>query len=157
MALHVEGVEDSGVKRQEALGSSGRFEALHLALAPSCRLVRILSPIVLAQAPLVASRQSDFGLCRAVRAQLVVTSTSGAKSLFLDSFASVSRLRPYRAVVARADREPRLHRQPRAAARTACPQSSRPGEWRGEFRPGALSEPDMILSYHPAHIVRPLP
>jgi hypothetical protein len=26
-----------------------------------------------------------------------------------------------------------------------------------EFRPRALSEPDMILSYHPAPIVRPLP
>jgi hypothetical protein len=26
-----------------------------------------------------------------------------------------------------------------------------------EFRPRALSEPDVILSYHPAPIVRPLP
>jgi hypothetical protein len=49
MALDVEGVEDSGVNGQEALGWSGRFETLHLALAPSCRLVRILGPIVLAQ------------------------------------------------------------------------------------------------------------
>ena len=27
----------------------------------------------------------------------------------------------------------------------------------GEFRPRALSEPDVILSHHPAPIVRPLP
>ena len=27
----------------------------------------------------------------------------------------------------------------------------------GGFRPRALSEPDVILSYHPAPIVRPLP
>jgi YCII-related domain len=33
--------------------------------------MRILSPIVLAQALLMASRQSDFGLCRAVGAQFV--------------------------------------------------------------------------------------
>jgi len=68
MALDVKGVLDSGVNGQKALGGSGRFETLHLALTPSCRLVRILSPIVLAQALLVASRQSDFRLCRAVRA-----------------------------------------------------------------------------------------
>jgi hypothetical protein len=46
MALDVESVLDGGVNGQEALGRSGRFETLHLALAPSCRLVRILSPIV---------------------------------------------------------------------------------------------------------------
>jgi hypothetical protein len=46
MALDVECVVDGGVNGQETLGGSGRFETLHLALAPSCRLVRILSPIV---------------------------------------------------------------------------------------------------------------
>src|SRR5580704_6714581 len=46
MALDVECVVDGGVNGQETLGGSGRFETLHLALAPSCRLMRILSPIV---------------------------------------------------------------------------------------------------------------
>ena len=36
MALDVEGVLDGGVNGQEALGGSGRFETLHLALASSC-------------------------------------------------------------------------------------------------------------------------
>ena len=50
MALDVECVVDGGVNGQETLGGSGRFETLHLALAPSCRLMRILGPVVCAQA-----------------------------------------------------------------------------------------------------------
>jgi hypothetical protein len=46
--------------------------------------MRILGPIVLAQAPLVASRQSDFGLCRAVRAQLLGHLHIGREGLFLE-------------------------------------------------------------------------
>jgi hypothetical protein len=57
MALDVESVLDGGMNGQEALGGSGRFETLHLALTPSRRQVRILSPIVLAQALFMASRQ----------------------------------------------------------------------------------------------------
>jgi hypothetical protein len=59
MALDVESVLDSGVNAQEAFGGTGRFEMLHLPLPPSCRLMRILGPIVCAQALLVASRQSQ--------------------------------------------------------------------------------------------------
>jgi hypothetical protein len=47
MALEVEDIVDRGVNRQEALGRSGRLETLHLVLASSNRLMRILSPIVL--------------------------------------------------------------------------------------------------------------
>src|ERR1700729_3701528 len=71
VALDVECVVDGGVNGQETLGGSGRFEKLHLALAPSCRLMRILGPVVFAQALVMASRQSNFGLRRAVRAQFV--------------------------------------------------------------------------------------
>jgi hypothetical protein len=46
--------------------------------------MRILGPIVLAQAPLVASRQSDFGLCRAVRAQLVGNQNIRREALFIE-------------------------------------------------------------------------
>jgi hypothetical protein len=49
MTLDVEGVLEGGVNGQEALGLSGRFETLHLAITPSYRLAQILSPIVLAQ------------------------------------------------------------------------------------------------------------
>ena len=71
VALDVECVVDGGVNGQETLGGSGRFETLHLALAPSCRLMRILGPVVCVQAVVMASRQSNFGLRRAVRAQFV--------------------------------------------------------------------------------------
>ena len=46
MALKVEGVVDRGMHVKEALGGSSRFEALHLALASSYRLMRVLGPIV---------------------------------------------------------------------------------------------------------------
>jgi hypothetical protein len=49
--------------------------------------MRILSPIVLAQALLMASRQSDFGLCRAVGAQFVGHQHPRSAALFLDQFA----------------------------------------------------------------------
>ncbi len=84
MALDVECVVDGGVNGQETLGGSGRFETLHLALAPSCRLMRILGPVVCAQALVMASRQSNFGLCRAVRAQLVGHQHIGREALFLE-------------------------------------------------------------------------
>jgi hypothetical protein len=46
VALEVEGVVDGGMHAQEALCGSSRFEALHLALSPPHRLMRVLSPIV---------------------------------------------------------------------------------------------------------------
>jgi hypothetical protein len=49
--------------------------------------MRILSPIVCAQALVVASRQSDFGLCRAVRAQLVRHQHIRREALFLEQLA----------------------------------------------------------------------
>jgi hypothetical protein len=88
--------------------------------------MRILSPIVRAQAPLMASRQSDLGLCRAVRAQFVCHQHVRREALFLkqlpQQFHGCS-------LVAST-----LHKQienlafiiNRAKARTAAPQSSRP-------------------------------
>ena len=87
MALDVECVVDGGVNGQETLGGSGRFETLHLALAPSCRLMRILGLVVCAQALVMASRQSNFGLRRAVRAQPVGHQHIGCKALFLEQLA----------------------------------------------------------------------
>src|SRR5271167_1952247 len=88
--------------------------------------MRILSPIVLAQALLVASRQSHLRLCRAVGAQLIGHDNIGCETLFLEQLAhqfhGCSLISPW------------LHQQienlafvvDRATARTACPQSSRP-------------------------------
>src|ERR1700688_4394332 len=49
--------------------------------------MRILGPIVLAQALLVASQQSDCGLCRAVRAKLIGHQHIGREALFLEQLA----------------------------------------------------------------------
>src|SRR5271166_6196693 len=89
--------------------------------------MRILSPIVLAQALLVASRQSHLRLCRAVGAQLIGHHNIGCETMFLEELAhqfhGCSLVSPW------------LHQQienlafvvDRAPeARTGCPQSSRP-------------------------------
>jgi len=47
MALDVESVVDGGVSGEEFLRRASALEALHLALPPSGRLMRILGPIVL--------------------------------------------------------------------------------------------------------------
>src|ERR1700722_1410469 len=49
--------------------------------------MRILSPIVLAHPLLIARRQSDLGLCRAIRANLVGHQHSGCEALFLEQLA----------------------------------------------------------------------
>src|SRR6476659_5514086 len=49
--------------------------------------MRILSPIVLAQRLLMARRQSDRGLCRAVGAKLVAHQHGGCEALFLEQLA----------------------------------------------------------------------
>ena len=127
MALDVERVLDGGVDRQESLGSSGRFETLHLPLASSSRLMRILSPIVLPQPLLVPSRQSHCGLCRAVRAKLVGDQNIRREALFLKQLAH--EFHGCSLVASPLHKEvegPRLRRQPRAGARTAGPRLLRP-------------------------------
>jgi len=57
MALKVEGIVDGGMHAEEALGGSGRFEALHFALAPSNNLMRIFRPIVLSKPLFVPAGQ----------------------------------------------------------------------------------------------------
>jgi hypothetical protein len=46
MALKVEGIVDGGMHAEEPLGGSSRFEALHLALSSSHRLMQeVFGPI----------------------------------------------------------------------------------------------------------------
>ena len=71
MALEVERVVDGGVHAEKALGRSGRLEALHLALSSSDRLVRILGPVVLAQALLMPGRKTQISPRGAIGPQLV--------------------------------------------------------------------------------------
>src|SRR3984893_5707199 len=56
---------------KEALSGSSRFEALHLALASSYRLMRVLRPIVLPKPLFVRTSQSQAPERRGVGAQLV--------------------------------------------------------------------------------------
>jgi hypothetical protein len=58
-SLHVADVVDDVVEGHDALGGSGRFEALHLALPSSHRLVRVFGPVVGAQTLLVLPREAD--------------------------------------------------------------------------------------------------
>ncbi len=53
MALDVEEIVDRGVYGKKSLGGGGRFEALHLALSSSHRLVRICRPIILSPSDLM--------------------------------------------------------------------------------------------------------
>src|SRR5215207_3371097 len=66
MTLDVEGIVDGGVRGEKSLSGAGGLEPLHLALPSSHRLVRVLRPIVLAQALLMLGRHADLGLCGAI-------------------------------------------------------------------------------------------
>ena len=55
----IEGVVYGGVDREEALSWSGGFEALLLAFSSSDRKVRVLSPVVGVQPPIVLGTPPD--------------------------------------------------------------------------------------------------
>ena len=71
MMLDVEGVVYGGVRGEEALSGAGGLEPLHLALPSSHRLVRVLRPIVLAQALLMLRRHAKLGLGGSIGGQFV--------------------------------------------------------------------------------------
>jgi len=71
MSLDVEDVVNGSVDRDKGLGRAGRFEALHLALSSSHRLVRILCPVVCTQALIVPPGESNQPQRRAVRSEFV--------------------------------------------------------------------------------------
>ena len=62
---------DGTMGRQEALGVADRLEALHLAFAPSGRLMRILGPVVEVLALAVLDPGQDLALGRAIAGQFV--------------------------------------------------------------------------------------
>jgi hypothetical protein len=123
MALDVEGVLDGGVNGQEPLGCSQLLEALHLAHTSSSRLMRILGAIALAQALLMVSRQSDFGLHRTLRAKLIGHQNIKREALFLKQLAHEFH---GRSLVA-PPLDKKVETSPSSStARTAATQSSRP-------------------------------
>jgi hypothetical protein len=78
VALEVEDVAGDRMHGQETLSGPGRFEALHLALSATNRLVRNLGSVVLSLPLLMKRQQLQFGEGSAVRAQLVVVIRVGA-------------------------------------------------------------------------------
>src|ERR1700719_4896182 len=87
MALKVEGIVDGGMNAQKALRRCRRFEALHLALAPSHYLVRILRPIVFSQALLMVAGKPEMPEGSAVGAQLVGRHPRRREALFAEQLA----------------------------------------------------------------------
>jgi hypothetical protein len=62
MAAEMEEVVDRVVRREEPLCLSWRFEPLHLSLASSRRLMRILSPVVKPLMPAMLDAATVLGL-----------------------------------------------------------------------------------------------
>ena len=70
MPAEVEGVMDSSVSGEEALGGAGRLEPLLLPLPSPHGLMRVFRPVVLAQALLMAAREAQLASGRTIGAQL---------------------------------------------------------------------------------------
>ena len=86
MSLKIEGVVDGGMDVEKALRRRGRLEPLHLTFSSAQGLMGVLGTIVLSDALLMVTAEPEMPQGRAVAAQLVVTSSFGAKPCFLSSF-----------------------------------------------------------------------
>ena len=73
IAAEVEQVVDLIVGGEKALSLAGRLEALHLSLASSGRLVRILRPVVQSFVPPMLDRGHHVCLCSVVAGELVAS------------------------------------------------------------------------------------
>src|SRR5271169_4580743 len=71
MTLDVEGVVDGGVCGKKLLGRTRTLEPLDLAFPPSCRLMRILSSVVLPSPALMPAFDPKLSNRDAVRSQVV--------------------------------------------------------------------------------------
>src|ERR1700716_1444675 len=86
VSLDVEDVVDGGVDGDKTLSGSGRFEALHLALPSSQRLVRVFGPVVGAQTLLGPPRTPDQRQRRAVGSDFVSDNQGRREALPLQQF-----------------------------------------------------------------------
>jgi hypothetical protein len=74
------------MNRNEALSGFGRFEALHLSLASSNRLVRVLGAVVGTQSLLMPSRETNFAKRSSIRSQFIGDDNRGDKALAAKEF-----------------------------------------------------------------------
>src|SRR5271157_1388913 len=85
MALDVENVVYGGVGGEELLGRACALEALHLALPPSGRLMRILGPIVLPSPAIMQVVDAEIEGCCAVGPQIISDQPLRSDGVFLSS------------------------------------------------------------------------
>ena len=159
MRLCVEAVVDGAVGREKSLCGTLGLEPLLLSFPPSDREVAVLRPVVLAHpASSVLVQNPELSQRCAIGSQLVRRDRLGMNALVLEEQAQ--KLHGRRRIPAC------LHENvehlalivdgaPKPQALSLDTDHEASGA--GEFHPRALSEPDVILSHHPAPIVRPGP
>ena len=121
-------------------------------------LMRILPSVVFPKPLLMPTGQSQSSKRAGVRAQLVGDQQSRSEALLLQQFAQqpLGRLLVASALDQNIEHDPGLvHGAPQPVLHTGDVQHEASGA--GQLHPRALSEPDVILSHHPAPIVRPRP
>ena len=158
MAGEVIKVGDGVMNRDEALKMAGGFEPLHDPLSSPGWLMLILGAIV---EPLVLTMlefHAHVLACRAIGSEPVRDQNTRNTSLFADELAQES--------LGGAPVTTALHQRVKheAVLIDGAPEpvflaadGDDEASGAGEFHPRALSEPDVILSHHPAPIVRPCP
>src|SRR5208337_2276422 len=154
MALLIEMVVDLGVNRTEFLQRLHTSKALHGPFSSSKWLMRILGAIVEPAADLLAIGVADLSHRRRVSAKPVGHDLPRSAVFLHDP---LEKLHRRRLVSLRSDDR----FQDLAFMIVSAPEIAelsvdlhKQVSGAEEFRPRALSEPDVILSYHPAPIVR---
>jgi len=120
--------------------------------------MRILRSIVAPSTALMAFCDSKLTGCSPIRAQVIRDELVWDKAIFLQKLAHQFERRPL--VASGLDENVEnftlgIHGTPEVDQ--ATPDFDIEASGAGEFHPRALSEPDVILSHHPAPIVRPCP
>ena len=120
--------------------------------------MRILRSIVAPSTAFLAFCESKITGCGSIRAQVIRDELVWDKAVFFQKFAHQFERRPL--VASGLDENVEhftlgIHGTPEVGQAPIDLEIEVSGA--REFRPRALSEPDVILSHHPAPIVRPLP
>jgi hypothetical protein len=158
MPLNIECIVDRRMNRNEALSGFGRFEALHLSLASSNWLMRVLGAVVGAQALFMQSRKANFTKRSSIRSQFIGDVNRGSKALATKEFTEQARGRclvtlglneNVMNLAFAIDSAPHVH--------LFSPKRDHQSSGPGGFHPEALTDPDVSVSTHPAPTIQPLP
>ncbi len=158
MSAGMEVPVDECVGGEEVLGLARRFESLHLPLSSPGRPMRVLCPIVKIAALSMLDARKHLTLSHTVAPQLV--GHEHPRHILQTLQQSLEEALRSGGIA------PGLHQDvehdailidgaPEIVLHALDPDEQASGA--GQLQPRALSEPDVILSHHPAPIVRPLP